>query len=278
MLELLAAGHLKKMNTEHTPEQVCYQLPLDDQLLNLNDRVGQSLRLQYVGDIHCSHCGRKTKKSFAQGHCYPCMQKLASCDSCIMSPERCHYAAGTCREPEWGESFCMTDHIVYLANSSGIKVGITRVSQVPTRWMDQGAVAALPIMRVATRQLSGLVEVLFKEHVADKTNWRTMLKGEVKECDLVAEADRLFELVEPGLKTLRAEHGDLALLRLDETEEWTFDYPVLEYPKKVASHNFDKDPVVEGVLQGIKGQYLIFDTGVINIRKFGSYHIEVYGE
>jgi len=278
MLELLAAGHLKKMNTEHTPEQVCYQLPLDDQLLNLNDRIGQQLRLQYVGDIHCSNCGRKTKKSFAQGHCYPCMQKLASCDSCIMSPERCHYAAGTCREPEWGENFCMTDHIVYLANSSGIKVGITRVSQVPTRWMDQGAVAALPIMRVATRQLSGLVEVLFKEHVADKTNWRTMLKGEVKECDLVAEADRLFDLVEPGLKTLRAEHGDMALLRLDEREEWTFDYPVQQYPTKIASHNFDKDPVVEGVLQGIKGQYLIFDTGVINIRKFGSYHVEVYGE
>jgi len=195
-----------------------------------------------------------------------------------MSPERCHYAAGTCREPEWGENFCMTDHIVYLANSSGIKVGITRVSQVPTRWMDQGAVAALPIMRVATRQLSGLVEVLFKQHVADKTNWRTMLKGEIKECDLVAEADRLFDLVEPGLKTLRAEHGDMALLRLDETEEWTFDYPVQQYPTKIASHNFDKDPVVEGVLQGIKGQYLIFDTGVINVRKFGSYHVEVYGE
>jgi len=278
MLELLAAGHLKKMYTEHNEGQVGYQLPLDDKALDLNDRIGQQLRLQYVGDIHCSNCGRKTKKSFAQGHCYPCMQKLASCDSCIMSPERCHYAAGTCREPEWGENFCMTDHIVYLANSSGIKVGITRVSQVPTRWMDQGAVAALPIMRVATRQLSGLVEVLFKEHVADKTNWRTMLKGEVKECDLVAEADRLFDLVEPGLKTLRAEHGDMALLRLDEREEWTFDYPVQQYPTKIASHNFDKDPVVEGVLQGIKGQYLIFDTGVINIRKFGSYHVEVYGE
>ena len=278
MLKLLAAGHLQKMHTEHNEGQVGYQLPLDEKVLNLNERIGQRLRLQYVGEIHCTHCGRKTKKSFAQGHCYPCMQKLARCDSCIMSPERCHYDAGTCREPEWGESFCMTDHIVYLANSSGIKVGITRVNQVPIRWMDQGAVAALPIMRVATRQLSGLVEVLFKEHVADKTNWRTMLKGEIKECDLVAEADRLFELVEPGLKALRAEHGDMALMRLDEREEWTFDYPVIEYPTKIASHNFDKDPVVEGVLQGIKGQYLIFDTGVINIRKFGSYHVEVYGE
>lgn len=278
MLNLLAAGHLQKMHTEHNEGQVAYQLPLDEQLISLNERIGQSLRLQYVGEIHCTHCGRKTKKSFAQGHCYPCMQKLARCDSCIMSPERCHYGAGTCREPEWGESFCMTDHIVYLANSSGIKVGITRVNQVPTRWMDQGAVAALPIMRVATRQLSGLVEVLFKKHVADKTNWRTMLKGEIKECDLIAESNRLFDLVEPGLKALRAEHGDMALMRLDETEEWTFDYPVSEYPTKIASHNFDKDPVVEGVLQGIKGQYLIFDTGVINIRKFGSYHIEVYGE
>lgn len=277
-MKLLAGGHLKKMHNEHSEGSIQYQLPLDDQRIPLNDKIGQRLRLVHTGDIHCSHCGRKTKKSFAQGHCYPCMTKLASCDICIMSPERCHYAAGTCREPEWAEQFCMTDHIVYLANSSGLKVGITRVNQMPTRWMDQGAVAALPIMRVATRQLSGLVETLCKEFVADKTNWRAMLKGDVKECDLKLEAEQLLENIESGLKTLRAEHGDMALESLDEQDEWLFEYPVMQYPTKIASHNFDKDPVVEGVLQGIKGQYLIFDTGVINIRKFSSYYIELFGE
>lgn len=277
-MKLLASGHLKKMHNEHSEGSIQYQLPLDDQRIPLNDKIGQRLRLVHTGDIHCSHCGRKTKKSFAQGHCYPCMTKLASCDICIMSPERCHYAAGTCREPEWAEQFCMTDHIVYLANSSGLKVGITRVNQIPTRWMDQGAVAALPIMRVATRQLSGLVETLCKEFVADKTNWRAMLKGDVKECDLKLEAEQLLENIESGLKTLRAEHGDMALESLDEQDEWLFEYPVMQYPTKIASHNFDKDPVVEGVLQGIKGQYLIFDTGVINIRKFSSYYIELFGE
>ncbi len=277
-MKLLASGHLKKMHNEHSEGSIQYQLPLDDQRIPLNDKIGQRLRLVHTGDIHCSHCGRKTKKSFAQGHCYPCMTKLASCDICIMSPERCHYAAGTCREPEWAEQFCMTDHIVYLANSSGLKVGITRVNQMPTRWMDQGAVAALPIMRVATRQLSGLVETLCKEFVADKTNWRAMLKGDVKECDLKLEAEQLLENIESGLKILRAEHGDMALESLDEQDEWLFEYPVMQYPTKIASHNFDKDPVVEGVLQGIKGQYLIFDTGVINIRKFSSYYIELFGE
>ncbi|MCK9503018.1 MAG: DUF2797 domain-containing protein [Porticoccaceae bacterium] len=254
---------------------VHYQLPLDDQLIPLNGMIGKTLSIDYLGEIHCCHCGRKSKKSFNQGYCYPCFTRLAQCDSCIMSPEKCHYFAGTCREPMWGESHCMVDHIVYLANSSGVKVGITRESQTPTRWMDQGATQALPIMRVKTRQQSGLVEDILREHVKDRTDWRAMLKGNAETADLATLRDALFERCEQKLGELEQRFGLQALQRLDDAKPLHFRYPVLEYPQKVTSFNMDKNPRIEGTLLGIKGQYLIFDSGVINIRKYTSYAVDV---
>jgi hypothetical protein len=169
----------------------------------------------------------------------------------------------------------MQDHIVYLANSSGLKVGITRINQVPTRWIDQGATQAIPILRVASRFLSGLVEVIFKAHVSDRTDWRKMLKGEAEPIDLAAERDRLFALCEAELSALQETHGGDALKLLRGESQWDIRYPVLKYPTKVSSHNLDKTPEVKGVLEGIKGQYLILDTGVINLRKYSGYQIEV---
>jgi hypothetical protein len=154
-------------------------------------------------------------------------------------------------------------------------VGITRGSQVPTRWIDQGAIQALPILEVDTRLQSGLVETLFAKHVADKTNWRAMLKGQVDQLDLIAERDRLMQLCAAGLEELRAENGFDAIRELD-AQPLEISYPVINYPTKVSSLNLDKDPVAEGVLQGIKGQYLMLDTGVINLRKFGAYNIKFF--
>lgn len=271
------SGHLRKMHSALTGvnnNQVEYQLPLDEKLLPLNELIGRSITLRYTGAIHCCHCGRVTKKSFNQGYCYPCFSKLAQCDRCIMSPEKCHYDEGSCREPEWGDANCMVDHIVYLANSSGIKVGITRGTQVPTRWIDQGAIQALPIYRVATRRLSGLVEVVFKNHVADKTNWRKMLKGEVDLIDLLAERDRLIKLCAEDIASLQEQYGLQAIQTIDDDQAFDFQFPVEEFPTKVTSLNFDKQPEIKGILKGIKGQYLILDIGVLNIRKFGAYHIE----
>lgn len=273
---LLASGHLRKMNTEHA-QPVSYRLPVGDHSVEITKYIGHPIRIEHSGVINCSHCASKTKKSFSQGYCYRCFQKLAQCDSCIMSPEKCHFDAGTCREPQWGETHCMTDHIVYLANSSGIKVGITRLNQVPTRWMDQGAIQALPIFRVATRKLSGLVETLFKEQVSDKTNWRKMLKGEVEYMHLPSVRDELFDNAWNDIVALQKEHGVQSIQVIDDGDDYEFEYPVEHYPTKVVTHNLDKTPCVEGVLQGIKGQYLILDTGVINIRKFGAYHVSVYG-
>lgn len=273
-MQLLASGHIAKMKAE-LGSPVSYQLPVDKVLIDMNALIGENITLSFNGVIHCQHCGKKTKKSYAQGYCYPCMTTLAQCDNCIMSPEKCHFSAGTCREPDWAETHCMIEHIVYLANSSGIKVGITRHSQVPTRWIDQGAVQALPIFRTQSRLLSGLVEVIFKQHIADKTDWRKMLRNEIGIIDLVSERDRLFEETDKELMALASIHGINAIQRIDHAEVTNIHYPVTVYPEKVSSLCFDKTPEISGKLMGIKGQYLMLDCGVINLRKYTSYYLNI---
>jgi hypothetical protein len=273
--DLIASGDVRKMRTE-LAEPVRYTLLLGEQEVPINDYLGRMLQLDYVGSIHCTHCGRKTSKSFNQGYCYPCFKRLAQCDSCIMSPEKCHYHEGTCREPEWGDSHCMIDHFVYLANTSGLKVGITRGSQVPTRWMDQGATQALPVFRVSSRHQSGLVEVLFKDHIADRTNWQAMLKGDADDIDLVASRSELVTACADEIRVLQDRFGLQAITVLESEPQVKICYPVIEYPSSVKSFNLDKNPRIAGVLKGIKGQYLIFDTGVINMRKYGGYGLSLY--
>ena len=275
------SGHLSKMAAravsaeQGNVDSVQYDLVLDQQLLPLNDLIGKKISIEYQGDIQCCHCGRKSKKSFGQGYCYPCFSKLAQCDSCMMSPEKCHFHLGTCREPEWAKQVCFNEHIVYLANSSGMKVGITRATQVPVRWLDQGATQALPIAKVATRKQSGLIEDCLRQDIADKTNWRAMLKGNAEAVDLAAERDRLFDLFSPQLNSIIANEnpGDIELLY--DSDPYAFEFPVQQFPVKISSFNLDKNPLVEGRLMGIKGQYLILDSGVINIRKFTSYAVTV---
>jgi len=270
----MLSGTLRKMQvTLQSNGRVHYTMVTANQALSLNELIGKRLQLIAQGRIECIHCGRKTKKSFNQGYCYPCFMKLAQCDVCIMKPELCHYDKGTCRESAWGEQFCMTDHIIYLANSSGIKVGITRATQVPTRWIDQGAVQALPIIRVNTRKLSGIVEDLLRQKMADRTNWRGMLKGQIPAVDLTLARDRLFSDFSDKLSLLQSDYGLQAISLLHNAEILNIDYPVEQYPEKVVSFNLDKTSVVEGILQGIKGQYLIFDLGVINVRKYAGYDV-----
>ncbi|MGZ5000842.1 MAG: DUF2797 domain-containing protein [Methylomonas sp.] len=262
------------MRTE-LADPVRYRLPVGETELGLNPLLGTRLELRHSGQIFCVHCHKKTNKSFSQGYCYPCFISLAQCDMCIMKPETSHYAAGTCREPAWGEEFCFQPHIVYLANSSGLKVGITRQSQVPTRWIDQGAVQAMPVFKVPSRYVSGLVEVTLAQHISDKTSWQQMLKNNVQTLDLRLLRDELLAKCTDKLEAIRQQFGADALTLLTNAEPLDIHYPVLEYPAKVKSFNLDKDPNVSGILQGIKGQYLLLDSGVINIRKFTGYEVEV---
>jgi hypothetical protein len=267
----MPVGVIQKMHTKAV-SPVEYQLPIGEALVGLNALLGRELEIEFCGEIFCLSCGRKTNKSFNQGHCYPCLKRLAACDQCIIKPELCHFHEGTCREPEWGQAHCLQSHIVYLANSSGLKVGVTRATQVPTRWIDQGASQALPIFEVSERRIAGLLEVAIRTVVSDRTAWQRMLKGVPDPLDLVAERERL--LAQAGLaigrvtETINADQARL----MEEASPIQIQYPVNQYPEKVTALNLDKTPRVAGRLLGIKGQYLILDSGVLNIRKFGGYH------
>jgi len=259
------SGHIAKMHTHLSMGIAQYRLPIGEKLLNMNDLVGEKVSLSFVGQINCANCGRKTNKSYSQGYCYPCCQKLARCDMCIMKPEQCHHHLGTCREPQWGNENCFKPHIIYLANSSGVKVGITRKSNAPSRWIDQGAVKALPILEVDSRIKSGQIEVALKEYVSDKTNWRKMLRNDIVDEDLVKTKKALLDKMPYLLSETNATTIDQGIVEIN--------YPVTEYPDSVISLSFDKSPTISGLLLGIKAQYLIFDCGVLNIRKFSSYNI-----
>lgn len=273
-MSIQITGTLAKMRASLLDGAVQYRLPVGEEEVELNALIGKTLTLTHTGNIFCCSCGKKTKKSYSQGHCFVCMKKLASCDMCIMKPETCHFAEGTCREPQWGEDNCFVDHYVYLSNTSSIKVGITRHTQIPTRWIDQGATQGLPIAKVKNRLISGLVEIELAKLIADKTNWRTLLKGNNEPLALKEAALELLPQVEETIAKIQTEHGEDSVELLDENI-LDITFPVNEFPTKIVSHNFDKNPEVTGVLNGIKGQYLLFDTGVINIRKFGSYEVTV---
>ncbi|WP_122033575.1 DUF2797 domain-containing protein [Aliivibrio sp. EL58] len=273
-MSIQITGTLAKMRASLLDGAVQYRLPVGEEEVELNALIGKTLTLTHTGNIFCCSCGKKTKKSYSQGHCFVCMKKLASCDMCIMKPETCHFAEGTCREPQWGEDNCFVDHYVYLSNTSSIKVGITRHTQIPTRWIDQGATQGLPIAKVKNRLISGLVEIELAKLIADKTNWRTLLKGNNEPLALKEAALELLPQVEETIAKIQVEHGEDSVELLDENI-LDITFPVNEFPTKIISHNFDKNPEVTGVLNGIKGQYLLFDTGVINIRKFGSYEVTV---
>lgn len=262
----MKTGTLRKLKSEKQ-STVQYWLPLGEEAIFLNDLIGKEVKLTFTGNIYCIDTGKKIKKAYGQGYSWDSFVTLPECDQCIFQPELCHYARGTCRDPEWGETHCLKPHVVYLSLTSGLKVGITRKTQVPTRWIDQGAVKAIKICEVKDRITSGKVEVEIAKEVADKTNWRNMLKNEYQDVDLKKAKTEIVKKFEKLLADNKAEVAD------DEVYE--FNYPVEVYPAKVSSFNFDKKPEVGGKLMGVKGQYLIFDTGVINIRKFQGYEINL---
>ncbi len=263
---MIASGNILKMKSQ-LGEVVEYSLPIGNDLLPMNQFLEKKLSLKFDGEINCIHSGKKIKKTYNQGYSYDSFIKLASCDICIVKPELCHFDKGTCREPEWGKANCFTPHVIYLSDTSSIKVGITRKSQVPTRWIDQGATRAIPLVEVDNRMISGQVEVELKSMFNDKTNWRNMLKGLRSEVDLEEQKETVFEEFAELFDDMGVEEIEDSVVEIN--------YPVVEYPKKIISLGFDKTPLVEGTLIGIKGQYLILDIGVINLRKHQGYSIEL---
>ncbi len=263
-------GNLIKMTTSLVDGEVEYQLKLDNELVNMNQLIGKSITLDYQNQINCIACGKKTSKSFSQGFCYSCFQTSPQTEDCVLKPEMCRAHLGEARDMEFAEAHCLIPHYVYLAVASGIKVGITRNTQIPTRWIDQGAWKAVIVAEVPNRHIAGVMEVFLKDYFADKTNWRSMLKNELATAiDILAEKQKAVELLPAELKQYV----------MDAQEVWELKYPAKAFPAKPQSLSFDKTSQISGTLQGVKGQYLLFDQDrVLNIRKHNGYLVKLTAE
>lgn len=257
-------GVLTKMQTENgSPIQ--YYLVFENDFLNMNQLLDKKISINFLR-FQCLNCNLQ-KKIYRQGFCYDCFFEIPQAASWIISPElsKAHLGIED-RNLEYEKSVQLKPHIVYLANSSSVKVGVTRKTQVPTRWIDQGAHEAIEIVEVPNRYLAGIVEVALKNHVSDKTNWRMMLKNDIKDENLVDWRNNLKQFIpEEALEYY-----------LENNSETNLQFPVLRYPEKPKSLNLIKNPFYEGVLKGIKGQYLIFDDDtVFNIRSNEGYVVNI---
>jgi len=261
-------GILKKMGFDYengaTTIAPRYHLDLNEEKIGMNDLIGQIIHLFHTGKIICSSCGKTTKKSYGQGYCYPCFISVPQTEECVLKPELCRAHEGIARDMVFAKENCLVDQYVYLALSGGLKVGVTRYHQIPTRWVDQGAVFAIKVAITPNRYNAGLVEVELKKTFADKTNWRKMLMGNDELEDLVANKRKAIETI----------IGKGFQFSVADDSVYTINYPVKDFPLKVNSISFDKQAEIIGTLLGIKGQYLIFDGGrVLNIRTHNGYEV-----
>jgi hypothetical protein len=264
-------GNIRKMKSA-LADLVQYQLPLYDILepnlyIPLNELIGQNIRLTFENAIHCVVTGKKINKVFGEGMSYDAFMNSPEASPSIIRPELSRIHEGIAlRDYEWEMAHHMQPHYAYISNTSGLKVGVTRTTQVPTRWIDQGASQAIVIAETPYRQAAGLIEIALKNHLADKTNWQKMLKGEGEQLDLREQKNHFTEFLPEELKQwIKA-----------DSEEMLIKYPVLSYPEKVKSLKLDTMPEIEGILTGIKGQYWMIDNGsVINIRSHAGYRVSL---
>lgn len=248
-------------------DPVTYKLTLHDHSEPLNCLIDKELTIRATGEKHCVSCGRSVNKLFQNGYCFPCVRTLAECDLCIVKPHECHFHLGTCRDEQFGLNHCMIPHFVYIAWSSGFKVGLTRKGRQLKRWMDQGATLAAVIAEVPTRKLAGELEMHIAENMNDKTDWRKMLREEL-------EPDRTIEDVHR--EVLNRISSEYRAYMLDDIHPTAIRYPrVADFQVNLKSMNLDKEPVAKGTLRGIKGQYLLFDEGILNVRKYSGYAVEI---
>jgi Protein of unknown function (DUF2797) len=255
-------------------------------LADLNLSEGQRIRIRHTGRFFCTSCGKNVKKLF-DGFCFGCLKSKAEADICVMSPHRCHFHLGTCREPSWGEEHCFQKHFVYLSYTDKFKVGITRHTQLPTRWVDQGASSASVIAEVPNRYIAGVLEKSLSQFIPDKTHWMKMLLNFEEPPSLKDWVAKLREVETDFLPTALQDFGNMFANTPQEEVRKFFRFNNVVYNiafpqdkieknlKKVASLNLEKTPTIEGELLGIKGQYLYFASGVTNIRRHSGYEVEI---
>ncbi len=268
----METGILRKMETENSNGEFeikpLYTLSLGDKKIPMNELIGFKIKLEYQHQIYCIKCGRKTNKSFGQGFCYPCFMNAPEAEECVLRPELCRAHEGIARDMEYAKEQCLIKHYVYLAWSGGLKVGVTRHHQIPTRWIDQGATEAIKICHTQNRFEAGQIEVELKKIFADKTPWQQMLKGlAIGNTNLQNEKIKALNFIQGKNLPFTPETDNL----------YTIQFPITQYPVKIKSYNLDKEPVIEGVLSGIKGQYLIFEGGtVFNVRNHSGYLVTLH--
>jgi len=270
---MASTGNLRKMSAFIEGGEVNYILRLcspEKEVLaeiDMNTAIGKTIVLTFSGKINCVNCGVLTKKSFGQGFCYSCFINAPEASPCVLKPELCRAHLGEGRDITWEEANHNQPHFVYLAVSDVVKVGITRATQIPTRWIDQGAAYAIRLAEVPNRYTAGLLELALKDQFTDRTNWRKMLQNEVDlEIDLVDTKWELEELLPNDMSDYFSEDDEIVYLN----------YPVLSFPTKVKSLSFDKVSTISGKLLGIKGQYLLLDGDrVLNLRKHNGYGVTV---
>ncbi len=258
-------GVLTKMKTEFT-DPINYFLVFKNNFINMNQLLDKKVTISFV-KYECLSCGLD-KPIYRQGFCKSCFFDTPKAGDWVMRPElsKAHLDQED-RDLAFEKEMQLQPHVVYLALSSDVKVGVTRKAQIPTRWIDQGAHQAIEIVEVPNRYLAGITEVALKDHMTDKTNWRKMLTNNIIDVDLVAEKDRLDDFLPDEVKPYYLENNQ---------KIYTINYPVNLYPKKVKSLNLDKTPSYSGVLKGIKGQYLIFeDSTVFNVRGSEGYVVNI---
>mgnify|MGYP003639030435 CR=1 FL=1 len=253
---MIYQGVLKKMQTEYL-NPIQYYLDMGSDFVNVNQLLDKELQIDFVA-YECLNC-HLNKKIYRQGFCKSCFFEIPQAADWIMRPElSTAHLDKEDRDLAYEKQVQLQPHIVYLANSSNVKVGVTRKQQVPTRWIDQGAHEAIEMVEVPNRYLAGITEIALKEHVSDKTNWRKMLTNDIEDVDLVQVKEKLSAFLPDEAKSYYLEQN---------SKETHIEFPVIQYPEKVQSLNLEKSKSYTGILKGIKGQYFIFeDNTVFNIR------------
>tara|TARA_B100000575_G_scaffold117512_1_gene93558 strand:+ start:1248 stop:2045 length:798 start_codon:yes stop_codon:yes gene_type:complete len=257
-------GTIKKLQTQLNNE-VHYSLPIDTTLVELNQLINKKVKFTFLGDIYCIKCNQKIKKTFAQGYCFPCFRDAPETSECILRPELCRAHEGESRDMEWSNKHCLTNQHVYMSFTGNLKIGVTRSTQIPTRWIDQGAIKAIILCTTPNRYLAGLIEVHLKQFYSDRTHWIKMLSGKFEEPDFEQCYLEAKKYLNDGFSKYITEN------------KWVdINYPIQSIPNKIKSFSFDKESSYEDILVGIKGQYLLFKNNrVINIRKHTGYSLKI---
>jgi len=260
------SGKIKKMISKHSTP-ISYDIPLDNNLIPISTFLDKIIKINFLNKIYCIECNREINKTFAQGYCYPCFINSPRTSECILKPELCRAHEGESRDMEWSEEHCLKEHFVYLSLTAGAKIGVTRATQIPTRWIDQGAVQALKFAKTSNRYDAGCIEIQMKNHISDRTAWQRMLKNEIdKNIDLIKLKNDLIDVLDDNYKQFILEHESIV----------NFEYPNILFPEKVKSLNLLKVNYIESRLIAIKGQYLLFDNNtVLNIRKHTGFQISL---